>query len=118
MRISDWSSDVCSSDLLDQVEAERSLHEERQARLALSRRAAPMAPLHRHALAAGQQHEAAAAVALTARVAAAVALGQDEPADTTLREVADEARRTIAVDRKSTRLNPSHKYASRMPSSA
>src|SRR3546814_11303231 len=56
-----------------------------------------MAPLHRHALAAGQQHEAAAAVALTARVAAAVALGQDEPADTTLREVADEARRTIAV---------------------
>src|SRR3546814_5116853 len=30
-------------------------------------------------------------------VAAAVALGQDEPADTTLRDVADEERRTIAV---------------------
>ncbi|NYG57603.1 exonuclease SbcC [Nocardioides daedukensis] len=97
-RVADLQSRAARSRAqLDQVESERSLHEERKARLALSRRAAPMAPLHRHALAAGQQHEAAAAAALTARVTAAVALGQDEPTDTTLREAADEARRTIAV---------------------
>src|SRR3546814_6881299 len=98
MRISDWSSDVCSSDLVDA--AEHVLH--------LEAGAGQVGNLVQRLL---------QALGLLQRFDAGLGLGGGERgADGAARELQPGQARTR--DRKSTRLNSSHSCASRMPSSA
>src|SRR3546814_8703370 len=104
MRISDWSSDVCSSDLADVIDVH-------------------IRPRDIDAieddLAAGRGFQPVAA----AQHAALAGPGRTYDADQFARQnlqvnAAQNRQIAIGLDRKSTRLNSSHKCASRMPSSA
>src|SRR3546814_10594312 len=127
MRISDWSSDVCSSDLQHDLVRDQPLIPP-IARLLERPRADPARVDDR--LHSGGGRRAAALPAAHA----AVAVGEAEQRGNRARQhFLDEGRQLDAahvlylrehrkrhdrVDRKSTRLNSSHKCASRMPSSA
>src|SRR3546814_5922140 len=97
MRISDWSSDVCSSDLGAEVAAVWPLHH-------------PCLGLDQHAVAAHSRFDARLS-RLPAR---------HPPADLAhaARRPAHGLRYRDHGDRKSTRLNYSHSYATRIPSYA
>src|SRR3546814_3330127 len=112
MRISDWSSDVCSSDLLDLL-----IHLQR-ARCASKRRSAFLISASEFPRLRGQLPEQSAIVPLDL-----LAYGERRsiliPA--VFRQMSQGIVKSVLLmvsDRKSTRLNSSHSCASRMPSSA
>src|SRR3546814_4251594 len=108
MRISDWSSDVCSSDLLAAAVAEtvaERLTEDEAGNVAVIRGA-----MLDH-LAAQQPGSELHSLRL-----ALASLAAD--ADVVLDLHCDDQALMPLLDRKSTRLNSSHQCASRMPSSA
>src|SRR3546814_8199104 len=111
MRISDWSSDVCSSDLADAaiilVDHEQLFDPalvEQTARILLRD-----SRLHRRQIVAGHQFRDGLAHLFGK---ADVAVGEDA------HQLARQAGGAFLKDRKSTRLNSSHSCASRMPSPA
>src|SRR3546814_5554370 len=133
MRISDWSSDVCSSDLLvlggeagfeDEIEplefgefvqfalGSRTVLDEAADKLVGIDAAAVVEEFDDDLIARLTRRYGEAAVLALARGAA---LGGGF--DTVIERVADDVAQRIAQDRKSTRLNSSHSCASRMPSS-
>src|SRR3546814_2420379 len=106
MRISDWSSDVCSSDLVDGLIEARGnqivvarIPDVAMAALIIG---TPLSAIEKASFERHQEPVLAPMVAGFAGVAAGV-----------VDHVVEEP-----VDRKSTRLNSSHSCASRMPSSA
>src|SRR3546814_4841178 len=112
MRISDWSSDVCSSDLWTASESAPAF----RLKLAPVRLNVP-------------PRTCQCATAITEAPAAAIVVGDHrvEPIHVVIAVVVDSRLRTIHADvfgqaipkdRKSTRLNSSHSCATRMPSSA
>src|SRR3546814_1768168 len=116
MRISDWSSDVCSSDLLDIL---RDRHPAKnRGFLRQIAKAKDRAAIHRQRGDVGAVEHDAPGVGLYQphdRIEAgrlALAVRSQEPDSLTL------ADRERYVDPKRTRLNSSHSCASRMPSSA
>src|SRR3546814_9410175 len=102
MRISDWSSDVCSSDLLRGLKAE-----------------VPELRVLRHAAQSGQSTAIRSGVkaARGAWIATLDGEGQNDPADIP-KVLARSAQAPTDVDRKSTRLNSSQSCAPRMQSHA
>src|SRR3546814_5877622 len=118
MRISDWSSDVCSSDLL-QVQTARitGLAEQRMRRrgLAGQRRTAADGGIAEASCAAAGGG-ITAATELVERLQVDLDVAAALPADPGLGQGRSGCRQQ--VDRKSTRLTSSHQCASRMQSSA
>src|SRR3546814_4433413 len=124
MRISDWSSDVCSSDLGGGVEgdAERSLFAKRltQADALIQNQ-----DNREHDLLDSDDYYqfegglAAAVEHLSGRRPLSYHNDHSRPDRPVVRTLAAEIGRIVRarVDRKSTRLNSSHYFASRMPSS-
>src|SRR3546814_4377042 len=122
MRISDWSSDVCSSDLKGQPTEQPRQHTHRQEEAGPA--GDPACPVERRTAA---RHDA-----MNVRVMMQVLAPRMEHGDEAdlgaemLRVGRDPAQRLgrrpeqdgVDGDRKSTRLNSSHSCASRMPSSA
>src|SRR3546814_2705868 len=99
MRISDWSSDVCSSDLRDRL-------------LAAVRHVGDVHAVPEHVVQAVDLYDRGAKVGQQLRA--------EWPCDREAEIEHGDAfeRRLDPLDRKSTRLNSSHSCASRMPSSA
>src|SRR3546814_5598492 len=100
MRISDWSSDVCSSDLQQEAAAQLAAQQQAEQKAAAEREAAQQAAAEREAAQRAAQQRAAQ---------------QSEPAEpkvvsaSDLRPISTPAPRyPIEADRKSTRLNSSH----------
>src|SRR3546814_10748240 len=113
MRISDWSSDVCSSDLFDQLLAQLPIESEDKAQ---AQEIAPLIAMGEEVLAQGDAERALTifrqigdiapdnAEALSGQIRALVAMGETEQAQAVLDLVPED----IAKNRKSTRLNSSH----------
>src|SRR3546814_7552574 len=113
MRISEWSSDVCSSDLIHIWEADR------------PERPWPRAGADGRTIRPQRAHPLSAAEAIAAMDAAGVDKAilvppswEGDRNDVALAAVAAHPGRfAVMGDRKSTRLNSSHSCANRMPSS-
>src|SRR3546814_4461660 len=108
MRISDWSSDVCSSDLDDRVilAAKVARHREAEAGRDRGRAVRRAEGVVDALLAAGESGEAAALAQGADAVAPA---GEDLVRIALMRDVPDQlVPRRLEQDRKSTRLNSSH----------
>src|SRR3546814_10188124 len=123
MRISDWSSDVCSSDLLLGADLSAPLMD----RHAIERRLALVQWFHDDSNLRGNMRGALKALPDIGRALGRIAVGRGSPRDLVqLRDVLNEARLLRELmgrlpdipDRKSTRRHFSHECASRMPSSA
>src|SRR3546814_4589577 len=117
MRISDWSSDVCSSDLGPEIAAEN-VDVELEALVGRLRRRIPVGDDDAaEGVGRGQRHERhgveGGAPQIGIDADAAIAAAASRPVG---RLVADAY--AVVADRKSTRLNSSHYCASSMPSSA
>src|SRR3546814_2784774 len=117
MRISDWSSDVCSSDLFD--------HHERWANVPSHRALAMLRGRNEEILMLEIEVDADDVSTLKPAekmIADAFAIPvSGTAADAWLLEVAQctwRVKLSFSLDRKSTRLNSSHQCATRMPSSA
>src|SRR3546814_6813199 len=111
MRISDWSSDVCSSDLINGQENSGQQPEEHKAR---RRMVSPSSGCDHHKDAyAAPKHRRERRV----RTVEAVER-RDEPEQPRNCELALARKLTQLEDRKSTRMNSSHYCASRLPSFA
>src|SRR3546814_7036635 len=117
MRISDWSSDVCSSDLIDA--------DKLTAAIGSDGKSIPLEAAYEHSL------QYAPSIADNTRASLSnglAALAHSEYGQLVLASLpglsSDSARKigeayeTLGEDRKSTRLNSSHSCASRMPSCA
>src|SRR3546814_8250737 len=105
MRISDWSSDVCSSDLNDHDHSP----DQQPGQCQFQQRLADQAAILADAFGRGGIHHAKYCTYDQARVRTSYRSTPDvDPATATI----------DTIDRKSTRLNSSHYCASRMPSSA
>src|SRR3546814_7326256 len=109
MRISDWSSDVCSSDLRDVVDLDKAVLRALADQVEGKQRAiARIDPGQRHRygrlprVRIADEGDARRKIDGAVRLKVEERIGQVEPAQ----------------DRKSTRLNSSHSCAPRMPSSA
>src|SRR3546814_4810528 len=122
MRISDWSSDVCSSDLRDLGVFERTLHGvgggEHALVLATGQQPADDRNVSEHAVDRIGGHQRTAQIG---SIAVQVDRALDRDAERrTVSSGFDQFEQPvpIAEDRKSPRLNSSHSCAPRMPSSA
>src|SRR3546814_6840663 len=109
MRISDWSSDVCSSDLL-----EAETREDRQAGAALDVQHEGLGKI----LDADRRAALVAFLAGIAHVTSYLQHRGDEKLGVGGVRIVQHLVGEPALDRKSTRLNSSHSCASRMPTSA
>src|SRR3546814_6922952 len=120
MRISDWSSDVCSSDLLEMnftlARFDQTRHQARERRLSAT--AFPDDSEHLASLDA--EGDIVDRIHLRQRLAGKSGGNEIAEAQSDAEAAADilhlESGVTHSKDRKSTRLNSSHQCASRMPS--